>query len=247
MAGHSKFKNIRHRKGAQDRKRGKLFTKLINEITVAARSGGGDVSANPRLRDAVEKAGKANMNKETVERAIRRGEGSESGQDLQEIIYEGYGPAGVAVMVFCLTDNRNRTVADVRAAFTKFGGNLGADGSVSYLFEPCGLLIFDANKVDEERLLEQALEAGALDIIHQKDGSIELKTSFEDFHTIKDHLKQAGFEVEEAELTRLASTTAAIDDKDTADKLLRFIDKLDDLEDVQRVFTNADIDDSLFG
>lgn len=245
MAGHSKFANIRHRKGAQDAKRGKLFTKLIREITVAARLGGGDVSSNPRLRDAIEKANKANMTKDTVERAIKRGEGSETDQALQEIQYEGYGPAGVAVIVACLTDNRNRTVADVRTVFSKCGGNLGTDGSVSYLFEPCGLLFFQASQVDNDALFEQALEAGAQDVVTEADGSIEVRTAFEDFHAVKEALEKAGFKAEEAELTQLASTSVAINDKDTADKLMTFIDKLDDLDDVQQVFTNADIDDAI--
>ena len=246
MAGHSKFANIRHRKGAQDAKRGKLFTKLIREISVAARMGGADLSSNARLRDAVEKAYKANMTKDTISRAINRGAGGQEGGNLEEVCYEGYGPFGVAVIVDCLTDNRNRTVAEVRHAFSKLGGNLGTEGSVAYLFSTCGLLIFPAG-TDENSLLEAALNAGADDVIPQADGSIEVRTSFANFHAIKDALTTFGFEPELAEVTRLASTSVPLSTRDEAEKLCRLIDLLEDLDDVQHVYTNADIADNLLG
>jgi len=243
MAGHSKWANIQHRKGAQDAKRGKLFTKLIREITVASRLGGPDAAANPRLRTAVDKALGANMPKDTVERAIKRGSGDLEGQIMEEIRYEGYGPGGVAVMVGCLTDNRNRTVAEVRHAFSKSGGNLGTDGSVSYLFSKLGLLSYSAGS-DEDAIMEAALEAGADDVVVNDDGSIDVQADPENFHAVKDAMTAAGFEPDVAEVTMQASTNADLD-LDTAQKMIRLLDMLEDLDDVQNVYSNADISEDI--
>jgi len=243
MAGHSKWANIQHRKGAQDVKRGKLFTKLIREITVASRLGGPDAGANPRLRAAVDKALGANMPKDTVERAIKRGSGDLEGQIMEEIRYEGYGPGGVAVMVDCLTDNRNRTVAEVRHAFSKSGGNLGTDGSVSYLFTKLGLLSYPVGN-DEDAIMEAALEAGADDVVVNPDGSIDVQADPENFLAVKDAMTSAGFEPEVAEITMQASTNADLD-LDTAQKMIRLLDMLEDLDDVQNVYSNADISEDI--
>ncbi len=239
MAGHSKWANIQHRKGAQDAKRGKLFTKLIREITVAARMGGGDVSSNPRLRAAIDKALGGNMTKDTIERAVKRGSGATDGEDYAEIRYEGYGPSGLAVMVDCLTDNRNRTVAEVRHAFTKCGGNLGTDGSVAYLFSKLGVLSYPAG-CDEDDIMEAALEAGAEDIVTNEDGSVDVQTTAEDFLDVKDAMVAAGFEPEHAEVTQQASTSVELD-FEGAEKMLRMIGMLEDLDDVQNVYSNADV------
>jgi len=239
MAGHSKWANIQHRKGAQDAKRGKLFTKLIREITVAARMGGGDVSANPRLRAAIDKALGGNMTKDTIERAVKRGSGATDGEDYAEIRYEGYGPSGLAVMVDCLTDNRNRTVAEVRHAFTKCGGNLGTDGSVAYLFSKLGVMSYPAG-CDEDAIMEAALEAGAEDIVTNDDGSVDVQTTAEDFLDVKDAMVTAGFEPEHAEVTQQASTSVELD-LEGAEKMLRMIGMLEDLDDVQNVYSNADV------
>ncbi len=239
MAGHSKWANIRHRKGAQDAKRGKIFTKLIREITVATRLGGPDPAANPRLRAAIENALSHNMPKDTIERAIKRGAGEQEGADLEEVRYEGYGPNGVAVMVDCMTDNRNRTVAEVRHAFSKMGGNLGTSGSVSYLFTKQGVLSFPAG-VDEDRLMEVALEAGAEDVVSNEDGSLDVITTPEDFGAVKDALVAAGLEPENAEVTMRAATTVTLDVED-ARTMLKLLDMLEDLDDVQRVYSNAEI------
>jgi len=239
MAGHSKWANIQHRKGAQDAKRGKLFTKLIREITVAARLGGADPAANPRLRAAIDKALGSNMNKDTIERAVKRGAGAQEGDNFEAVRYEGYGPNGVAVMVDCLTDNRNRTVAEVRHAFSKAGGNLGTDGSVAYLFTKAGVIGFAAGS-DEEQLMEVALEAGAEDVITGDDGSIEVITLPEDFSAVKEALEAASLTPEYAEVTMRPSTTVALGLED-AQKVLRLVDMLEDLDDVQQVYSNADI------
>ncbi len=239
MAGHSKWANIQHRKGAQDAKRGKLFTKLIREITVAARIGGGDVASNPRLRAAIDKALSGNMTKETIERAVKRGSGATDGEDYVEIRYEGYGPNGLAVMVDCLTDNRNRTVAEVRHAFSKCGGNLGTDGSVAYLFNKLGVISYPAG-CDEDAIMEAALEAGAEDIVTHDDGSVDVQTTAEDFLDVKDAMIKAGFEPEHAEVTQQASTTVELD-LEGAEKMLRMISMLEDLDDVQNVYSNADV------
>ncbi|HED40207.1 MAG TPA: YebC/PmpR family DNA-binding transcriptional regulator [Chromatiales bacterium] len=239
MAGHSKWANIQHRKGAQDAKRGKLFTKLIREITVAARIGGGDVASNPRLRAAIDKALSGNMTKETIERAVKRGSGATDGEDYVEIRYEGYGPNGLAVMVDCLTDNRNRTVAEVRHAFSKCGGNLGTDGSVAYLFNKLGVISYPAG-CDEDAIMEAALEAGAEDIVTHDDGSVDVQTTAEDFLDVKDAMIKAGFAPEHAEVTQQASTTVELD-LEGAEKMLRMISMLEDLDDVQNVYSNADV------
>jgi YebC/PmpR family DNA-binding regulatory protein len=243
MAGHSKWANIKHKKAANDKKRGKVWTKLIREITVAARMGGGDVNANPRLRLAVDKGLAANMPKDTIERAIKRGAGGMDGENYDEIRYEGYGPGGTAVMVDCMTDNRNRTASEVRHAFTKLGGNLGTDGSVAYLFSKQGVINY-APGVDEDAVMEAALEAGAEDVITNDDGSVDVLTSPEEFETVKQAMAAAGYKPDEAEVTYNASTNAELDESD-AEKLLRMVDMLEDLDDVQNVYTNADIADEI--
>ncbi len=243
MAGHSKWANIQHRKGAQDKKRGKLFTKLIREITVAARMGGGDPAANPRLRLAIDKARAQSMPKDNIERAVKRGSGESDGDDFQEIRYEGYGPGGTAVMVDCLTDNRNRTVAEVRHAFTKFGGNLGADGSVNYLFNHVGQLLYGAGS-DEDAIMEAAIEAGAEDVVVDDDASIEVLTDPSDFEAVRDAMVAAGLEPENAELTMRASTSSSLDVKE-AGSMVRMLEVLEDLDDVQQVYSNADISEDV--
>ncbi len=239
MAGHSKWANIKHRKAAQDKQRGKTWTKLIREVTVASREGGGDPGANPRLRLAMDKAFAANMPRDTVDRAIKRGAGGTEGEDYEEIRYEGYGPGGVAVMVDCMTDNRNRTAAEVRHAFTKHGGNLGTDGSVSYLFTKQGIVSFQPG-TDEDAVMEAALEAGAEDVLVNDDGSLDVVTTPEEFEAVRRGLAGAGLDTEIAEVTYNAATSAELD-RDTAEKLLRMVDVLNDLDDVQEVYHNADI------
>ncbi len=241
MAGHSKWANIKFRKGAQDAKRGKVFTKLIREITIAARMGGGDVTANPRLRLAIDKAKAQSMPKDNIDRAIKRGSGDLDGDNYEEVRYEGYGPNGVAVMVDCLTDNRNRTVADVRHAFTKFGGNLGADGSVAYLFEHVGLLSYPPD-TSEDAVMEAAIEAGASDVVTSDDGSIEVLCEPDGFEALRDAMVAAGLKPEQAEVTMRADTRAPVE-ADSADTLLSMLEMLDDLDDVQHVYSNADIPD----
>jgi YebC/PmpR family DNA-binding regulatory protein len=243
MAGHSKWANIQHRKGAQDKKRGKLFTKLIRDVTVAARTGGGDPDANPGLRLAIEKAKSQSMPKENIERAIKRGSGELEGSDYEEIIYEGYGPGGVAVMVECLTDNRNRTVADVRHAFTKFGGNLGADGSVAYLFNKVGLISYPAG-VDEDAVMEAAIDAGAEDIISNDDGSVEVLTDPADFTRVREVLEAADLKSELAEVTMRASVAATLGEHE-ASSMMKLLEMLEDLDDVQNVYSNAEIPDEV--
>jgi YebC/PmpR family DNA-binding regulatory protein len=243
MAGHSKWANIKHRKAAQDKQRGKIWTKLIREVTVAARAGGGDPGANPRLRLAMDKAFGANMPRDTVDRAIKRGAGATEGDDYEEIRYEGYGPGGVAVMVDCMTDNRNRTASDVRHAFTKYGGNLGTDGSVAYLFAKQGIISFQPG-TDEDRLMEAALEAGAEDVISNDDGSFDVITSPDEYAVVKDALTDAGFDTAMGEVTFNASTSAELD-RDGAERLLKMVEMLEDLDDVQEVYHNADIADAI--
>ncbi len=243
MAGHSKWANIQHRKGAQDKKRGKLFTKLIREITVAAKMGGSDPDANPRLRMAIDKAKGQSMPKDNIERAVKRGAGETDGADYQEIRYEGYGPGGTAVMVDCLTDNRNRTVAEVRHAFTKFGGNLGADGSVNYLFNHVGQLLFPAGS-DEDTVMEAAIDAGAEDVIVDGDGSIEVLTEPSEFEQVRDGMIAKGLEPDSAELTMRASTNAELGVNE-AGSMVKMLDMLEDLDDVQQVYSNADISDDV--
>ncbi len=243
MAGHSKWANIQHRKGAQDKKRGKLFTKLIREITVAARMGGSDINSNPRLRMAVDKGKAQSMPKDNIERAIKRGAGELDGADYLEIRYEGYGPGGAAVMVDCLTDNRNRTVAEVRHAFSKFGGNLGADGSVSYLFNNVGQLLYPSGS-DEDTIMEAAIDAGAEDIVVDDDKSIEVLTEPAEFEQVRDKMIETGLEPENAQLTMRASTTAELNVKE-AGSMIKLLDMLEDLDDVQEVYSNADISDDI--
>ncbi|MES9830330.1 MAG: YebC/PmpR family DNA-binding transcriptional regulator [Candidatus Thiodiazotropha sp.] len=243
MAGHSKWANIKHKKAANDKKRGKIWTKLIREITVAARMGGGEINANPRLRLAVDKGLGANMPKDTIERAIKRGAGGTDGDNYDEIRYEGYGPGGTAVMVDCMTDNRNRTASEVRHAFSKLGGNLGTDGSVSYLFSKQGMLSYNPG-VDEDAIMEAALEAGAEDVVTNDDGSVDVISTPEGFSQIKDALVAAGLNPDTDEVTYNASTSAVLD-QDDAEKLLRMVDMLEDLDDVQNVYTNAEISDEI--
>ena len=243
MAGHSKWANIKHRKAANDKKRGKIWTKLLREVTVAAKEGGGDIGSNPRLRLAVDKANGENVPKDTIKRAIERGAGSGEGDNYEEIRYEGYGAGGTAVIVDCMTDNRNRTASEVRHAFTKYGGNLGTDGSVAYLFSKQGIISF-APGVNEDKLMEVALEAGAEDIISNDDGSVDVMTTPEDFSAINDAIVAAGLAPDNAEVTFSASTMAELD-QDTAEKLMKMIDVLEDLDDVQDVYTNADISEEI--
>jgi YebC/PmpR family DNA-binding regulatory protein len=237
MAGHSKWANIQHRKGRQDAKRGKIFTRLIKEITVASRMGGGDPSMNPRLRLAVDKAYENNMPKDNVERAIKRGSGGLDGVNYEEIRYEGYGTNGVAVIVDCLTDNRVRTVAEVRHAFTKFGGNLGGEGSVAFLFTHCGQLLY-APGTSEEKLMDAALEAGAQDVIAHDDGSLEVITVPHDFPAVKAALEKAGFKAELAEVTMKPVNETGMSADDMA-RLQKLLDALESLDDVQDVHTTA--------
>lgn len=239
MAGHSKWANIQHRKGAQDAKRGKIFTKLIREITISARLGGGDPKGNPRLRTAIDKALTQNMTRDTVERAIKRGAGALDGDNYEEIRYEGYGPGGAAVIVDCATDNRVRTVADVRHAFTKCGGNMGTDGSVAYLFTKVGMLSY-APGADEDRIMEAALEAGAQDVITHDDGSIDVVARPEDLAQVKQAMLDAGLTPQQAEVTLRASVDVKLSGDD-AQKMLKLLDMLEDLDDVQNVYSNADI------
>ena len=243
MAGHSKWANIQHRKGRQDVKRGKLFTKLIREITISAKLGGGDADANPRLRAAIDGAKSQSMPKDTIERAVKRGAGDEDSGNLEEIRYEGYGPGGVAVMVDCMTDNKNRTVAEVRHAFSKCGGNLGTDGSVSYLFNKVGLISFPAG-TDEDALMEAALDAGAEDVVTNDDGSIDIITGADDLVDVKDALVNASHEPENAEVTMQATTSSALEQKG-AETMLRLLDMLEDLDDVQKVYSNAEISEEI--
>lgn len=237
MAGHSKWANIQHRKGRQDAKRGALFTRLIKEITVAAKMGGADPTMNPRLRLAIDKAADGNMPKDTVQRAIQRGVGGLEGVNYEEIRYEGYGVAGAAVIIDCLTDNRTRTVADVRHALSKHGGNLGTDGSVAFQFTHCGQLVF-APGTDEEKLMDVALEAGAQDIVGNDDGSFEVITEPGDFLTVKTALEEAGLKAEVAEVTMKPQNELELTGDDAV-KMQKILDALDNVDDVQQVYTNA--------
>ena len=242
MAGHSKWANIQHRKGAQDAKRGKIFTKLIREITVSAGMAGGDPATNPRLRHAIDKALDQNMTRDTIERATKRGAGKLEGEHYEEVRYEGYGPGGAAVMVDCVTDNRVRAVAEVRHAFTKCGGNLGTDGSVAYLFTQRGVLSY-APGSDENRIMEAALEAGADDIVTHDDGSINVLTTPEMFLLVKQAMSAAALAPEQGEITMQPSTEAALD-MDDGQHMLKLLDMLEDLDDVQNVYSNANIPDT---
>lgn len=242
MAGHSKWANIKHKKAANDKKRGKIWTKLIREITVAAKEGKtSDPNAHPRLRLAVDKALAANMPKDTIEKACKRGSGEMGAENYDEVRYEGYGPAGIAIIVDTLTDNINRTVSEVRHAFSKHGGNLGTSGSVAFQFQKLGIMNF-APGVDEDALMEAALEAGADDVAMDEDGSAEVLTAPENFSEVKDTLSAAGFTPDNAEVTLRADNLTLVEGE-TAEKVLRMIDALEDLDDVQEVFTNADFSD----
>ncbi len=241
MAGHSKWANIQHRKGRQDEKRGKIFTRLIKEITVASRMGGSDMSMNPRLRLAVDKASGANMPKDTVERAIKRGAGELDGANYEEIRYEGYGTGGAAVMVDCMTDNRTRTVAEVRHAFSKYGGNLGTDGSVAFMFKHCGQFLF-APGLSEDMVMEAALEAGAEDVIANDDGSIEVVCGPGDFEAVKNGLEKAGLKPAMAEVTMKALSATELD-ADESVKMQKLLDAIEDCDDVQEVYTTAVLTD----
>ena len=242
MSGHSKWSNIQHRKGRQDKKRGKLFSKLIREVTVAAKYGA-DPSANPRLRAAIDKAKSQSMPKENIDRAISRGSGEEEGFNFEEVTYEGYGPGGAAILIECMTDNRNRTVAEVRHALSKFGGNLGSDGSVSYLFEKVGLMTLTAVN-NRNQTMEIAIDAGAEDIESNEDGSIEIITNPTDFLNVKESLVAEGINPEIAEVTMRASVSVSIGVKH-AESMLKLLDVLEDLDDVQAVHSNAEIPDEV--
>lgn len=244
MAGHSKWANIRHKKAANDKKRAKVWTKVIRDITVAAREGStSNPDDNPRLRLAIDKALGTNMPKDTIERAAKRGAGELDGVNVEEILYEGYAPGGIAIMVDCLTDNRNRTVSEVRHAFSKAGGNLGTDGSVAYMFQKLGIFPFPA-ATDEEALMDVALEAGADDVVAEEDGSFEVVCSQADFITVDDALRKAGFPSDDAEVTMRADLLVALEAAE-AEKLLRLVDALEELDDVQEVYSNADISDEV--
>ncbi len=242
MSGHSKWKNIKFKKAMQDKKRGKLFSKLIREITVAARING-DIECNPRLRLAVDKALSNNMTRDTIDRAIKRGSGGEDGVNLEEVVYEGYGAAGVAILVMAMTDNRTRTVAEVRHAFSKSGSSMGASGSVAYLFSKRGEMMF-APGCDEDKIMEVAIEAGADDVMTNDDGSVDVIAAEENFSAVKDAMEKAGLTPEHAEVTMHAATQVPVD-KEAAEKVLRLIDMLEDLDDTQDVYSNADIPDEL--
>jgi YebC/PmpR family DNA-binding regulatory protein len=242
MAGHSKWANIKRHKAVQDAKRGKLYTKLIREITVAAKLGGGDSNSNPRLRAALDKALEANMTRDVIDRAIKRGVGGMEGENVDEVRYEGYGPGGIAVMVDCMTNNRNRTVADVRHAFAKNGGNLGTDGSVAYLFKKLGQITF-APGVDAEKLMDIALDVGADDIQVNDDMSVDIITAPEAFLQVKERLLKEGFHPDQSAVTMVASTSVAVADKETAEQVTSLLDTLEDLDDVQEVYTNAEIEE----
>lgn len=242
MAGHSKWANIKFRKGLQDAKRGKIFTKLIREITVSARMGGPDEASNPRLRDAVTKALKSNMKRDTIDNAIKRGAGGLDGEHMAEMTYEGYAPGGVAIIVDCLSDNKNRTVSEVRHAFTKFGGNLGTDGSVSYLFNKQGeILLVATDNVDAA--MDVAIEAGAEDVM-VSEGQIEIVTTVEAYHRVLGALEVAGLEVDQSHITRRAQLLVSLD-AESSERVEKIIDMLEDLDDVQSVYSNADFPQSL--
>lgn len=242
MAGHSKWANIQHRKKAQDKKRAKIFTRLIREITVAARMGGSDPNDNPRLRLAWDKALAANMPKDNIERAAKRGAGEEGADNYEEIRYEGYGPQGAAIMVDCMTDNRNRTVSEIRYVFSRNGGNMGADGSVAYLFDRKGILLFSPD-TDDEDVLAPALEAGAEDLVEYEDGSFEVLTAPDDYPAVRRAIETAGFEPAQGDVTMRPATTVELSGE-VAQTCLKLIDALEDLDDVQDVYTNVEFDEA---
>ena len=243
MSGHSKWANIQHRKGAQDKKRAKIFTKLIREITVAARIGGGDLTANPRLRLAIDKAKSQSMPKDNIDRAIKKGLGNTEGEDYQEIRYEGYGPGGAAIIVDCMTDNKNRTVAAVRHAFSKYGGNLGSDGSVEYIFDQIGLLTYE-NISNEENFFDIAVELGVEDINTDDDKYIEIITSPLDLEKVSNMLQKKGFQPKNSEITIHAKNTTLLN-LNQANSMIKLLEMLDDIDDVQNVFSNAEFPDEI--
>ncbi len=244
MAGHSKWANIKHRKGAVDAKRGRIFTRLIKEITVAARMGGGDVASNPRLRSAVAAAKSENMPKDNITRAIKKGTGEIAGEVYEEILYEGYGPGGVAVLVECMTDNRNRTVADIRHYFAKSNGNLGESGCVNWMFDKKGLIVVDKEEASEEVLMDTALEAGADDVV-EEDTEFQVLTAPEDFDAVREGLEEAGVKFLSAEITMIPQNTVDVDAENVAKSLLKLLENLEDHDDVQKVHANFSIDDAL--
>ncbi len=244
MSGHSKWSTIKHKKGAADAKRGKIFTKLIKEITVAARMGGGDIGTNPRLRTAVAAAKAQNMPKDNLERAIKKGTGELEGVDYEEISYEGYGPGGVAVLVECLTDNKNRTIADVRYIFSKAGGNIGTDGCVSWMFDKKGLITVEKTQTDEDTLMEVGLDAGAEDVKEEGD-YFEVICDPADFDAVREAVEAASIKPELAEITMIPQTQTALEGK-TAEQMIKFMEALDDCDDIQKFYSNADIPDEIF-
>ncbi len=243
MAGHSKWANIKHRKAAQDAKRGKIFTKLIRELVIATKQGGPNPEDNPRLRTAIDKALGSNMTRDTIDRAVARGAGTNDADNVEELTYEGYAPGGIAILIEVMTDNRNRTVAEVRHAFSKRGGNLGTDGSVAYLFTRKGQITF-APGVDEDRVMDVALEAGAEDMVAHDDGSLDITTAWEEVGAVKSALEEAGLSPEEAEVTMVASLSVPVDAAG-AEIIMALVDALEDLDDVQNVYTNVDIPDQV--
>ena len=244
MAGHSKWANIKHRKGAADAKRGKIFTRLIKEITVAARMGGGDIDGNPRLRAAVTTAKTVNMPKDNIARAIKKGTGEIEGEVYDEILYEGYGPGGVAVLVECMTDNRNRTVADIRHFFAKSNGNLGESGCVAWMFDKKGTIQIEKSDISEEELMDLALEAGAEDVV-EEDNGFQVLTAPEEFETVREALEQAGVTMGDAEISMVPNNTIEVTDENVAKSLMKLLENLEDHDDVQNVHANFDMDDSL--
>jgi len=244
MAGHSKWANTKHRKGAQDAKRGKIFTKLAKEIAVAARMGGGDADANPRLRAGIAAARAVNMPKDNIERAIKKGTGDMDGVNYEEITYEGYGPGGVAILVECMTDNRNRTVGEVRFFFSKSGGNMGETGCVSYMFDKKGFLLVEKGVMDEDKLMELSLDAGAEDVV-EEDGVFQVLTAPDDFNAVREALENAGVTFVEASVSMIPKNTVEVADEKTAIQLMKLIDNLEDNDDVQKVHANFDIPDAL--
>ncbi|WP_300672322.1 YebC/PmpR family DNA-binding transcriptional regulator [Desulfoluna sp.] len=243
MSGHSKWANIKHKKGREDAKRGKVFTKLIKEVTVAARMGGGDPASNPRLRSAMLASRAENMPKDTLERAVKRGTGELEGVNYEEIVYEGYGPGGAAIIVESLTDNKNRAIAEIRHIFAKCGGNIGANGCVSWMFDKKGIIVVDKEKVDEDALMETAIDAGAEDVKDEGE-SFEVITAMEDFLDVKDAIDAASIPTEMSEITMIPQTMCDLEGKE-AERMVRMMDMLDDCDDVQDVHTNADIPDDL--
>ena len=243
MSGHNKWANIKHRKGAQDAKRSNLFSKLAKEIIIAAKQGGGNPDTNPRLRTAIEKARQANMPKDKIENAIKRGTGEIEGVTYEELTYEGYGPGGVAIIVDLTTDNKNRTAAEIRKIFSKHGGNLGEGGCVAWMFEKKGYILIDGEKHSEDEVMEVALELGAEDVVSESDG-IEVYTSVDDFITVLDGLKEKGFEIKQSEIARIPQNKIKLE-ADKAKQFLKLMDELENHDDVQNVASNADIDDSI--